>query len=246
MRKFSYSEELLMRFPELHSLALFVTGVTANTDVSLSVEHHLAQARAGLERHESESQIPSIQAWRKAYRATGTDPTKFRMAAESLLRRLRLGEDLPGHLHPLVLICNALSARFAMPVAALDVTRINGALQVMMANGDEDYQAFDGTLSKLSAGEVTFKDETGQAHARKWSHKQSALSVVSVETTSAFIVAEGLHSSIAEDMSILESVLMEELRVHWPSASVHGRRLSGQELVSGIEVLRKFRLPEVT
>lgn len=238
MQKFSYSDALLARFPELHSLALFVDGVTADADVGRSVAQHLVLARAELERHGSESQIASVQAWRKAYRATGTDPTKFRMAAESLLRRLRLGGDLPSHLHPLVLICNALSARFAVPVAALDISRVNGALRVVMASGDEDYQAFDGTVSKLPAGEVTFKDDAGQAHARKWSHKQSALSTVSMETTSAFIIAEGLHSGIADDLLTLESILTEELRTHWPLARIHSRLLFGPGLEAGFDAER--------
>lgn len=146
-----------------HSLVVFVHSLTPDVDVGATVAHHLAQARAGLKHHGSESQMPSVQAWRKAYRAIGTDPTKFRMAAESLLRRLRLVGDLPGHIymHPLVLLRNALSARFAMPIAVLDSDQINGNLQVRMASGDKEYQAFDGTMSKLSAGEVTFKDEAG-------------------------------------------------------------------------------------
>jgi DNA/RNA-binding domain of Phe-tRNA-synthetase-like protein len=235
MKHFSYSDALAERFPDLHSLVIFVDGLTADIDVGAAVVHHTAQARAGLDMHGSESQMASVQAWRKAYRTIGTDPTKFRMAAESLLRRLRLAGDLPDRLHPLVLICNALSARFAVPVAALDVDRIGGKLQVAIANGDEDYQAFDGTISKLPAGEVTFKDDTGQAHARKWSHKQSARSVVSTATTCAFIVAEGLHERAADDMAMLGAALMEELRRYWPGARIRSYHLSGRELISGCD-----------
>ena len=233
---FSYSSELTERFPDLHSLTVHVRGVNAAADVTSTVDEHLAKARALLQEHQTESNLPSVQAWRAAYRATGTDPTKFRMAAESILRRLRSTGEFSRNLHPLVLVCNALSARFAVPVAALDCDRIEGALQVRNTSEAVRYEAFDGATATLAAGEVTFVDAAGNAHARKWSHKQSARSAVSAATQSAFVVCEALHRSGKAELSELEALLTDAISLHWPMSEVSSQHLFANGLARGADV----------
>lgn len=230
---FSYAAALGAQVPQLHSLAVLVQGVHAHATPDTTLDTHLEAARAQLAAWGTESALPAVQAWRAAYRATGTDPTRFRMAAESILRRLRTSGGFSRDLHPLVLLCNALSARFGVPVAALDCDRVQGALQVRTTTDAVRYEAFDGTVSTLAAGEVSFVDSAGNAHARKWSHKQSALSAVSPATRTAFIVAEALHPDAATELDQLQQLLAEALALHWPDARVTMRRLAGTELVTG-------------
>lgn len=233
---FSYAADLCERVPSLHSLVIFVQGLDDLADVGSTLDTHVEAARVRLAAVGTESALPAVQAWRLAYRATGTDPTKFRMAAESILRRLRTSGDFTRGLHPLVLLCNALSARFGVPVAALDSERISGALQVRTTSDAVRYEAFDGTVSTLAAGEVSFVDDAGNAHARKWSHKQSALSAVSPATRTAFVVAEALHAEAAVELDQLQQLLAEALGRHWPTAQVHFSSLSGRDLVTGVGV----------
>lgn len=68
-----------------------------------------------------ESEFGQIQAWRRAFSQMGLKPTQYRCAAEALLRRLRKEHSLP-RLHPLVDLCNAASAAYAIPVAVFDRT----------------------------------------------------------------------------------------------------------------------------
>lgn len=231
---FSYARALCERFPHLHCLVVHVRGIDASSDVTPSVDIHLARARANFNLHGPESNLTAVQAWRAAYRATGTDPTKFRMAAESILRRLRTSDEFSRNLHPLVLLCNALSARFAVPVAALDCEHIHGALQVRTTADDVRYEAFDGTVSTLATGEVTFVDAAGNAHARKWSHKQSALSAVSAATRDAFVVCEAVHAEAGAEFAELERLLMQALALHWQRADVSAQLLSAEQLFEGV------------
>jgi DNA/RNA-binding domain of Phe-tRNA-synthetase-like protein len=231
---FSYAAALCERLPQLHSLVVFVEGVHDQATPDSTLDTHLEAARQRLAAYGTESALPAVQAWRVAYRATGTDPTKFRMAAESILRRLRTSGDFSRGLHPLVLLCNALSARFGVPVAALDCERISGALQVRTTADAVRYEAFDGTVSTLAAGEVSFVDEAGNAHARKWSHKQSALSAASPATRTAFVIAEALHAEAADEFNQLQQLLAEALALYWPAARVRCHRLSGSDLVAGV------------
>lgn len=234
LTRFSYSADLGDRFPNLHCLTIFIRGLNADVDVTTTLDEHLQSARYKLQQHGTESNIPAVQAWRAAYRATGADPTKFRMAAESILRRLRNSGEFSRNLHPVVLLCNALSARFAVPIAALDCDRIDGDLQVRVTTEAVRYEAFDGTVSNVAAGEVSFVDAAGNAHARKWSHKQSALSAVSMTTRSAFVIAEAQHPGGPQEFLELEALFLRAVALHWPLAEVSLQRGPAAGLTSGL------------
>lgn len=241
---FSYARGLCERFPQLHCLTIFVHGVNAEADLAPTLDRHLECARARLAQHGTESALASVQAWRAVYRATGTDPTKFRMAAESILRRLRSSGEFSRNLHPLVLLCNALSARFGVPIAALDCDRIAGALQVCTTTTDVRYEAFDGTVSTVAAGEVSFVDEAGNAHARKWSHKQSALSAVSPATRTAFVIAEAVHPGAQAEFAQLQHLFAEALARHWPRAEALYQTLSDTGLSGGVRFPAGWAAPQ--
>ena len=126
-------------------------------------------------------------------------------------------------MHPLVDLCNAASAAFAIPVAVFDVSKITGRLEVRYAAGDEDYLTFSGQTEHPSAHEVIFADQAGQVHARRWTNRQSGLSAVRTSTASALIVAEALHDSASSDVPELIAALAEELNAIWsitPEAAV--------------------------
>ena len=140
--------------------------------------------------------------------------TQYRCASESLLRRLRKEGELP-RIHPLIDLCNAVSVAFAIPVAVLDLARIEGDLQVRHAAGDERHVTFGGDIEHPDANEVSFVDATGNAHARRWTHRQSGLSAVRDETTEVLIVAEAMHAGGDGDVRRLGDAIAQALRDVW-------------------------------
>jgi DNA/RNA-binding domain of Phe-tRNA-synthetase-like protein len=169
-----------------------------------------------------ESELPEIQAWRRAFGKMGLKPTQYRCASEALLRRFRKEGSLPP-LHPLVDLCNAVSLAFAIPVAVLDVSMITGGIEVRYATGAEEYLTFAGELEHPAPGEVIFADEAGRAHARRWTNRQSGLSAVKDSTTAALIVAEALHDEAALDMTRLTAAVAADIEALWsvtPSAAI--------------------------
>lgn len=68
------------------------------------------------------------------------------------LRQRRRREDTLPPLHSLIDLCNAVSATWALPVAAIDLAGVRGLLEVRPADGDETYEAFDGTVEHPRAG----------------------------------------------------------------------------------------------
>lgn len=213
---FQHSERLRHVFPQLVAGTLVADGVTAQVHAS-SLERvvtgHVAAARAHLA-DVPESKWPQVQAWRRAFSAMGLKPTRHRCASEALLRRLRQHGSLP-HAHPLVEVCNALSAASGIPVGVFDLEAISGNLQVRHATGDERYLTFAGELEHPDAEEVIFADDAAQAHSRRWTNRQSARSAVRDDTRTVLIVAEALHENAVTDVTQLTGRLVDTLHALW-------------------------------
>lgn len=163
--------------------------------------------------------FPEVRAWRRAFTRMGLKPTQYRCAAEALLRRYRKEGSLP-RLRPLIDLCNAASLAFAIPVPVFDVAHIGGNLEVRHATGDETYLTFSGQTEHPDAGEVIFADDAAQAHARRWTNRQSGASAVRDTTTTALIVAEALHDTAASDVRALQAALANTLEAAWSATPV--------------------------
>jgi DNA/RNA-binding domain of Phe-tRNA-synthetase-like protein len=200
---------------------LLAGGIRPDAPAGAGIARFTERARSRLA-EAPESELPEIQAWRRAFARMGLKPTQYRCAAESLLRRFRKEGALPS-LHPLVDVCNAVSLAFAIPVAVFDISKITGDLEVRYAAGDENYLTFSGEVEHPGVHEVIFCDTAGQAHARRWSNRQSGLSAVQRSTAAALIVAEAMHGSAASDVPELTAALAGELhalRCHTPAVAV--------------------------
>jgi DNA/RNA-binding domain of Phe-tRNA-synthetase-like protein len=215
---FQHAPAIWADYPELAAGALFVAGVTASAEVEQQVARLTAAAAARLGSG-TESELPEIQAWRRAFSRMGLKPTQYRCAAESLLRRFRKERALP-RIHPLVDLCNAISLAFAIPVAVLDAAKISEYVEVRYATGQERYLTFGGGTEHPEPHEVIFADAAGQAHARRWTNRQSGSSAVRRTTTEVLVVAEAMHDTGAEDVSKLIATLADELATGWPVASL--------------------------
>jgi DNA/RNA-binding domain of Phe-tRNA-synthetase-like protein len=211
--RFQHSSDIWRDFPELVPGALHVEGISAGVSVDDQVARfgEIAAKRLATV---SEGELPEIQAWRRAFSKMGLKPTQYRCASEALLRRFRKEGSLPS-LHPLIDLCNAISLAYAVPVAVFDVSKVSGFLEVRYAAGDETYLTFSGETETPPAGEVVFADGEGQAHARRWTNRQSGSSAVRDTTTGVLIVAEALHDTAREDIGSLTATLADELTAIW-------------------------------
>jgi DNA/RNA-binding domain of Phe-tRNA-synthetase-like protein len=206
---FQHSSEIWGNFPELVPGVLVVEGVTRHVSVDEQVGRFNAIAESRLATG-SEAELPEIRAWRRAFSKMGLEPTRYRCAAEALLRRFRREGSLP-QIHPLIDVCNAISLAFAIPVAVFDVSRIAEYVEVRHANGDETYSTFAGETENPEPREVIFADAAGHAHARRWTNRQSGYSAVRDTTTSVLIVAEAMHASADADIERLTATIAGEL-----------------------------------
>ena len=202
MTRFRYDPTVVEQFPDVVGGVLLAGGLTVGETPQALAEAFAAEQRAVLDRigQTPLSELPSLNAWRRAFRAFGVDPTAYRSAAEALLRRLTKQGSLPS-ISTLVDIGNLVSIRYALPVAVFDRRSITGTLTVRQATGDESFTDLgSGTTEQPEPGEVIFIDEAGRVAARRWCWRQSAESASSAATTDVLVTVEGHHASARSDV----------------------------------------------
>lgn len=210
---FTHAPEIWRDFPELVAGMLFADGITSTANVEEPIARYSAIAAERLDGG-TESDLPEIQAWRRAFSRMGLKPTQYRCASEALLRRFRNEGALP-RIHPLIDLYNAISIAFAIPICVLDVTKVAGGITVRYADGAERYEPFSGEIENPYPQEVIFADEAGYAHARRWTNRQSGRSAVRDDTATVLFVSEALHPSANEDMPKVLDAIATELKNVW-------------------------------
>ncbi len=235
MAVFAYDAEICERFPTIRGGALLAARVRNGPAPQALAAAFAAEQAATRERLAGTplSEVPTLAAWRQAFRAFGTDPTKYRSAAESLLRRLTKKGDVPS-INLLVDIGNLVSIRHAVPVAVFDRHGVAGGLTVRFAAGDEPFADLGSDdVGHPAPGEVVFVDEAGVVAARRWCWRQSRPSAAGPETTEVLVTVEGHHEgaagTVAAALADLEALLDEFVPAAEHRASLldpHDRALS--------------------
>ena len=211
---FYYDADILEQFKGLSGGFILGRGMNNLPTPEALKQAYLAEQQSVLERIGDTplSEIESLAAWRAAFRQFGVNPTKYRSAAEALLRRLTKKGDIPS-INGLVDICNLVSIRYAIPIAAMDRRAIEGAVRVHFAQGDERFVELDRDEHVFpERGEVIFTDERKMVVARRWCWRQSDQSAAQVDTSQAVITIEAQHSRSRQDVQAACEDLLVLLR----------------------------------
>lgn len=105
------------------------------------------------------SRIPAIAASRKAYKACGKDPARYRLSAEALLRRVVKNKGL-YQVSNVVDVLNLVSITTGFSIGGYDSEKIKGDAIFDIGTAGEPYEAIGrGRLNIKSL--PTFKDDEG-------------------------------------------------------------------------------------
>ena len=212
MTSFQYDAQIIENYPNLAAGVIVAQGMTnAPTPDTLRYlyldEQRAVKARIGTT---PLSELPTLSAWRRAISAFGVSPTKYRSAAESLLRRLTKKGDIPC-INTLVDIGNLVSIRYGLPVAIFDTRQIAAPITVHYADGSEEFMDLGSDkIVHPAPGEVIFSDEARMVVARRWCWRQSATSAAKAATADAVITIEAHHDGGSGD---IEKALADLLRL---------------------------------
>ncbi|MEM8862112.1 MAG: phenylalanine--tRNA ligase beta subunit-related protein [Chloroflexota bacterium] len=202
MTSFQYHPDILTNYPDLVGGVILATGLTNSPTSDELKSEYLAEQQAVIRKIGDTplSELPSLNAWRRAMAAFGVSPTKYRSAAEALLRRLTKKGDIPN-INTLVDIGNLVSIRYGLPVAIFDSSQVNGTVTVGYSDGTETYTELGSDeVIHPEVGEVIFSDENKMVIARRWCWRQSRSSAAGPNTQNAIITVEAQHKGGRADV----------------------------------------------
>ncbi len=80
-----------------------------------------------------------VEETRRAYKAVGKDPARYRGSAEALLRRVVAGKGLP-QINAVVDIINLVSVESRLPIGLYDLTHVNAEIVFRAGRAGETYK----------------------------------------------------------------------------------------------------------
>jgi DNA/RNA-binding domain of Phe-tRNA-synthetase-like protein len=210
---FHYDPEIIKKFPKIAGGAMLGSDLNNGPSSSLLCQAYLEEQRRITTKIGATplSEIEALAGWRAAFRLFGVDPTQYRNAAEALLRRLTKKGDIPS-INAVVDICNLVSIRYALPIAAFDLAAVTGGITVRFADGSERFTNLsDASVEQPALGEVIFVDEAGLVVARRWCWRQSEESAASERTRQALFTIEAQHTggeaAVSQALADLQALL---------------------------------------
>jgi DNA/RNA-binding domain of Phe-tRNA-synthetase-like protein len=216
MLGFQYHPEIIKHYPNITGGVILAHALKNSPTSAALKEIYFAEQQAVISRIGSQplSELEPLAAWRAAFRDFGVNPTKYRSAVEALLRRLTKKGDIPS-INAIVDICNLISIRYQVPVAAFDARDLKGPITVQFANGDENFTPlFEKLPEHPEAGEVIFADDAKLVVARRWCWRQSDESATRQDTSDAVFTIEAQHPNNQEYIKAGLADLLELLQTH--------------------------------
>lgn len=202
MTHFQYSPAIIENYPHITGGVIFAQNIS-NPPTSDALREQFIAEQATVKARIGDtplSEIESLSAWRRAFSAFGVSPTRYRNAAEALLRRLTKKGDIPS-INTLVDIGNLVSIRYGLPLSVIDTAEVEGAITVHYADGTERYVELNSDeVLHPEVGEVVFSDEQKTVLARRWCWRQSASSAANANTTEIVVTIEAQHEGAAKEM----------------------------------------------
>src|SRR5690349_1590999 len=102
---------------------------------------------------------PQVETVRKAYKALGKDPARYRGSAEALLRRIVAGKGFP-QINVVVDVINLISVESRLPVGLYDAARVTGGVVFRAGRAGETYKGI-GKYDLNLEGLPLFADDAG-------------------------------------------------------------------------------------
>lgn len=206
MAKFRITDEFWDLFPDALIAVVLAKGIK-NTeaqvaDVRQEINELLQKSNLEAKKFltaEVFSENNVIAVWRQAYQQFKTKKGA-RCSIEALLKRVEKGKGvLP--INPLVDIYNTVSLTYGLPCGGEDMDTFKGDLLLTKAAGSESFIALgDEEHDNALPGEIIYKDEDG-AVCRCWNWRDGQRTMLTENTTDAFLIIESVDPGRREDLA---------------------------------------------
>jgi len=149
---------------------------------------------------------PQVEATRKAYKALGKDPARYRGSAEALLRRVVAGKGLP-QINAVVDVINLVSVESRLPIGLYDLGHVVGDLVFRAGRAGERYKGI-GKYDLNLEGLPIFCDTVGP-HGSPTSDSERTMVTEATKEVLAVLVSFGGPENLDRWTQRLASLLQQ-------------------------------------
>ncbi len=150
-------------------------------------------------------EAPQIEVTRKAYKALGKDPARYRGSAEALLRRVVAGKGLP-QINAVVDVINLVSVESRLPVGLYDLAHVTGEIVFRAGRAGETYKGI-GKYDLNLEGLPLFADTAGP-HGSATSDSERTMVTAATKEVLAVIVSFGGTEGLERWAQRMSALLM--------------------------------------
>lgn len=202
MTKFRMEKDFLEIFPDAMIGILVCRGIDNKEKDETKYESWLRECEKLAGKYISNpefTQNPVVHDWREAFYKFKTKKGA-RCSIEALLKRVNKGSQI-GTIIPLVDIYNGISLKYGMPIGGEDIDKFQGDIRLTVAEGGEDFVTYgsEGKSEPPSEGEIIYKDDFG-AICRCWNWREAERTMLTEDTTNAFMIIEACNDMRADEM----------------------------------------------
>ncbi|WP_108671887.1 B3/4 domain-containing protein [Peribacillus acanthi] len=100
-----------------------------------------------------------LKEWRDTFKLAGTDPSRYRHAAEALYRRIKKQNYL-SPVHSAIDVNNFFSLQYQVPIGIYDLSHIKGDITFTIGQANDEYEGINGRTNSMF-NMIHSRDEIG-------------------------------------------------------------------------------------
>ena len=151
-------------------------------------------------------EMPSIAATRRVYKACGKDPSRYRPAAEALIRRVVQGKELYQR-DTLVDLINLASMRFGYSIGGFDASKFVGdTLTLGIGKADEPYEGIGRGKINIE-GLPVYRDALGGVGTPTSDHERTKISLATRHLLVLINGYDGDEEHVRDNAEYIKSLL---------------------------------------
>lgn len=196
------SEEVATACPGLHVALISCSVINTESDTKLWNEISAFEESFRIHNQiEDINKRQTIQATRKAYKALGKDPNRYRPSAEALCRRILRGLPL-YKINTLVDLINLISLRTGYSIGGFDQNKIDGTITLGVGRANDLFHGI-GRGELNIEGLPVYRDSRGGIGTPTSDEERTK---ISMETTRLLMIINGYSGEHGLNEAVLLSV----------------------------------------
>ncbi len=158
-----------------------------------------------------------IVSWRKVFKQTGSDPSRYRPSVESLFRRVKKEAYTPSG-NSAIALNNFFSLQYTCPLGIYDLANVKGDVAFRIGTLEDSYEGLNGRVNKLE-GIISSFDQTGPFGSP---YVDSVRTSVNEHTSKALQVIYFYPEMTNEHaQQILQAISKMFIQVHGGESTIH-------------------------